>query len=87
MVVGTSAKRVRMRFSAPLVERFLKLQWWLYERAPLENRVDSSNAEATLDYFEEQLAEGSQERLMPDTYSINPGANDYHLETLPAPLY
>lgn len=87
IVVGSPAKVVRMRFAEPIVERFLKLQWWLYDLAPHKNRVDFSKTEATLAYFEEQLAEGHLERLVPATCSIRPGASGYDLETLPAPLY
>ncbi len=87
IVTGSPAKLIRMRFAEPLVERFLKLQWWLYDLAPHKKLVDFSKTEATLDYFEEQLADDKLELLKPLTYSVSPTATGYDVETLPAPLY
>lgn len=87
IVVGTPARIVRLRFSEQLVERFMKLLWWLYDLAPHKNKVDFSKPEATLEYFEQQLADGMLERLVPATYSIRQGESGFDLETLASPLY
>ncbi len=87
IVAGSPARIVKMRFAEPLIERFLKLQWWLYDLAPHKNKVDFSNVEATLAYFEERLAEGALARLSPATCSIRPTATGYDLDMLSAPLY
>ena len=86
--VGSFVKPgVRMRFAEPLIERFPKLQGSLYDLAPHKNKVDFSNVEATLAYFEERLAEGALTRLSPVTYSIRPTTTGYDPDSLSAPLY
>ena len=87
MVVGTPARMVRMRFPEPLVERFLKLQWWLYDLAPHKTCVDFANVVASLDYFEQELADGRLALLQPASYQVRRNQDRYDLSRLPAPLY
>ncbi len=87
MVIGTPAKVIRMRFDEPIIERFMKLQWWLYDLAPHKHSVDFSKVEATLDYFDQALADGKLDLLKPPTYSLRKEADGYAVEPLAAPLY
>lgn len=87
IVIGSPARILRYRYPDALIERFLKLQWWLYDLAPHKKAVDWTRSEATLDYFEQKLADGQLDVLRPPTFSIRPGASGYDLKILPAPLY
>jgi acetyltransferase-like isoleucine patch superfamily enzyme len=87
VVIGAPARVTRLRFAEKLVERFLKLQWWRYDLAPYKNAVDFSQAEATLAFFEERVAEGDLQLLRPDTYRIRHRADGPVVEALPHPLY
>lgn len=87
IVIGSPAKIIRMRFSDPIIERFLKLQWWLYDLAPHKKAVDFSKVEATLDYFEQQLSDGRLDLLRPATYSLRRNEARYDLEALATPIY
>lgn len=87
IVAGSPAKVLRYRFPDALIERLLKLQWWMYDLAPHKKHVDWSNCEATLDYFEQKLADRALELLRPQVYTLRPGAKGYELQAQPAPLY
>jgi acetyltransferase-like isoleucine patch superfamily enzyme len=84
IVIGAPARVRRLRFDARIVERLLKLQWWLYDLAPLKHSIDFARVEATLDTLEQRLADGGLARLQPDTYRVGPGCS---IEKLATPLY
>ena len=88
VAVGSPAKVVRLRFAEPLVERLLKLQWWRYDLAPFKQRVDFSQMEATLEFFEQQLAEGHLQPLRPRSYALqNRPGEGFSLRELDQPLF
>lgn len=70
VAVGSPAKVLKLRFDEKLVERYLKLQWWRYDLAPFKTQVDFSQVEATLDFFEQRVAEGQLQVLRPPTYTV-----------------
>lgn len=88
VAVGSPAKVVRLRFAENLVERFLKLQWWRYDLAPFKTQVDYSRVEATLDFFEQRLADGELHPLRPPSYAVTtrPGGG-LVLRAQPQPLF
>jgi acetyltransferase-like isoleucine patch superfamily enzyme len=73
IAVGSPARVIRLRFSEDIVERFLALKWWLYDLAPHKQAVDFSRVEPTLDYFEQALAEGRLQRLVPPVAEMRRG--------------
>lgn len=87
VAVGSPARVVRDRFAAPLVERLLALQWWRYDLAPWKKQVDFSQVEATLEFFEERVANKELALLQPATYRVSAATEGYALETLEQPLY
>jgi acetyltransferase-like isoleucine patch superfamily enzyme len=87
IVVGQPAKPVRLRFAEKIVERMLKLQWWRYDLAPYKRQVDFSRVEATLEFFEQRLAEGQLQKLMPETFRLRRNSEGFRLERLPDALY
>lgn len=88
IAVGSPAKVVRLRFAEPLVERFLKLQWWRYDLAPFKHAVDFSRPEPTLAFFEEKLALGELVELRPATYEVRREAGGgFQVSQLSEPLF
>jgi len=87
IAVGTPARVKRLRFPEKLVERFLKLQWWRYDLAPFKKDVDFSQAERTLEFFEERVADGTLQLLQPDSFRVGLRNGAPSVERLPAPLY
>ena len=87
IAVGSPARIIRMRFPDKFIERFLKLQWWRYDLAPFKKQVNFSQVEATLDFFEERLADGELDVLRPATYRLTRSERGYAVGLMPAPLY
>lgn len=87
IAVGSPARVIRMRFDDHLIERFLKLQWWRYDLAPFKRDVDFSQADSTLDFFEQKLADGQLQPLVPDTYRVRSQAGQLSIEQCAKPLY
>lgn len=87
IAVGSPAKIIRLRYADHIVERFLKLQWWRYDLAPFKNQVDFSQAEATLDFFEQRVADGTLALLQPDTYCVTRLRSGLAVEKLPQALF
>ncbi|MDB5969784.1 MAG: hypothetical protein JWQ90_2234 [Hydrocarboniphaga sp.] len=87
IAVGSPARVVRLRFDDRLVERFLKLQWWRYDLAPYKKQVDFTKVEATLEFFEQHVAEGNLPLLHPDTYSVTRQPSGLMVEKLSEPLF
>ena len=87
IAVGSPARVIRLRFSDALVERFLKLQWWRYDLAPYKKQVDFTQAEATLDFFEQRVAENQLPLLRPDTFRVTRHRSGLTAEKLPGPLF
>ncbi|MGQ0700761.1 MAG: CatB-related O-acetyltransferase [Panacagrimonas sp.] len=87
VAVGAPARVVRMRYPEKIVERFLRLQWWKYDLAPFKNQVDFSKVEATLDFFEQKLADGELKDFRPDAYRLTPEGDAFQLEKLPTPIH
>lgn len=87
LAVGAPARVVKIRFAEKLVERFLRLQWWRYDLAPFKSRVDYSQVEATLDFYEQKLSDGELLPLRPETYRLSGRGEELVLEKLPAPIY
>ncbi|WP_051362033.1 CatB-related O-acetyltransferase [Solimonas soli] len=87
IVAGSPARIVRMRFSESIVERLLKLQWWRYDLAPFKNAVDFQQVEATLAFFEEQLACGALQPLQPPAYRVVRRQGMLIAERLSRPLH
>ncbi|WP_084191379.1 CatB-related O-acetyltransferase [Algiphilus aromaticivorans] len=87
IAIGSPARVIRLRFEEAIVERFLALEWWRYDLAPHKHRVDFSNVEATLEYFESAASEGRLETLAPDTYRVTPHEGSFRIEAMDAPLY
>ncbi len=86
VVAGAPARVVKMRHTEKVVERFLKLEWWKYDLAPFKNDVDFSKVEATLDFFEQKLADGLLKPFEPKTYRLTAHGAARRLERLPAPM-
>jgi len=80
----TAFPQPHLRFDARIVERLLKLQWWLYDLAPQKHSIDFARVEAALDTLEQRLADGRLARLQPDTYRVGPGCS---IEKLATSLY
>ncbi|MGQ0502941.1 MAG: CatB-related O-acetyltransferase [Panacagrimonas sp.] len=87
IAAGSPARVIRMRFAEPIIERFLKLAWWRYDLAPFKKQVDFSKVEATLDFFEQRLSDGTLALLRPDTFRLARGTQGYAVARLPQPLY
>ncbi len=87
IAVGAPARVIRLRFADNIVERFLKLQWWRYDLAPFKRQVDYSNAEATLDFCEQKLADGELQALVPETYRVGAKAGQLTVDKLETPLF
>jgi acetyltransferase-like isoleucine patch superfamily enzyme len=87
IVIGSPARVVRLRFPENIVQRLLALEWWRYDLAPHKRRVDFSKVEATLDFFEQALAEGQLHELRPDTYHLTPVDGHFQIRKLETPLY
>lgn len=87
IAVGSPARVIRLRFAEPIVERFLKLQWWRYDLAPFKHDVDYARVEATLDFYERKLADGALQPLVPDTYRLSAQAGQLAIDKLVRPLY
>lgn len=87
IVVGSPARMLKLRFPENLVERFRELQWWRYDLAPFKHRVDFSQVEATLSFFEERLALGELAQLRPHTYRVVADDHGFDVTHLAEPLY
>lgn len=87
VAVGAPARVIRMRFAEPLVERFLRLEWWRYDLAPFKRAVDFSRVEETLAFFEEKKADGSLKELRPDTWRLTRKDSGFEVDMLPKPLF
>ncbi|HKY91485.1 MAG TPA: CatB-related O-acetyltransferase [Nevskiaceae bacterium] len=87
IVTGTPARVTRLRFPESVVERLLRLQWWLYDLAPYKHDVDFSRVERTLAYFEEMKALGLLEELKPETYRLVPQRAWIDVQREERPLY
>lgn len=87
IAVGSPARVVKLRFDEKLVERFLKLQWWRYDLAPYKTMVDFSQVEATLDFFEARVADGTLAPLRPDSYELCVTSTGSQLKRLDSPLF
>ena len=87
VAVGAPARVVRMRYPEKIVERLLKLQWWQYDLAPFKTQVDFSQVEATLDFFEQKLADGELKLFRPDAYRVTSEADLLRVEKLPKPIH
>lgn len=87
IAVGSPAKVIRLRFDDAIVERFMKLQWWRYDLAPYKQQVDFSQVEATLEFFEQRVAEGQLSLLRPDSYSVTRQQSGLVVEKLAEPLF
>ncbi len=70
IVAGVPAKPLRLRFSAPLVERMRDFQWWQYDLAPFKNELNFEQPEASLATLEQLLAQNRLQRIAPETYSV-----------------
>lgn len=70
IVAGVPAKPLRLRFSAPIVERMLAFRWWQYDLAPHKADLDFERPQASLDLLAERLAQNRLQRLEPETYSV-----------------
>lgn len=87
IAVGSPARVIRLRFADALVERFIKLQWWRYDLAPFRGQVDYSDPERALDFFEQKLADGGLQPLMPVSYKAVRSAKALTVDKLPTPLF
>lgn len=87
VVAGTPARVIRMRFSDRIIERLMQLQWWRYDLAPYKNAVDFREVEATLQFFEQRLAEGRLDPLIPDTFIATRAGDSLNIRQLQKPLY
>lgn len=70
IAIGSPARVLRLRFSEAIVERLLALAWWQYDLAPWKTQVDWSQIEATLDFLEQQKADGRLQDLNPETWAL-----------------
>jgi len=87
MAVGSPAKVIRQRFSDPIVERLMALQWWNYDLAPWRDRLDFSQVEATLECLEDALACGTLHPLVPDSFALSVQPGGFDLQPLDQPLF
>lgn len=70
IVGGIPARTIRQRFDDKTIERFLALQWWLYDIAPLKKSVGYTNVQAFLDALERGLQGNTLPILRPETYLL-----------------
>ncbi len=87
IAVGSPARVVKDRFAPRIVERLMDLQWWRYDLAPWKKQVDFSQVEATLEFFEDKVADGQLGLLKPQTFEVAAEAGKYALKRLEQPLY
>ncbi|MFA5941942.1 MAG: CatB-related O-acetyltransferase [Sinimarinibacterium sp.] len=87
IAVGAPARVLRLRFADAIVERFLRLQWWRYDLAPFKRDVDFARVEATLDFFEQALADKRLQALQPASFRLAPTDSGLMLTPLSSPLY
>ena len=87
IVAGSPARVLRYRYPDAVIERFLKLAWWNYDLGPVKRDVDWADMERTLDFLEQQVADNTLQRLVPDAYCVTSSGTGYSIQKLAAPLY
>ncbi|HBM90665.1 MAG TPA: hypothetical protein DD400_02140 [Rhodospirillaceae bacterium] len=70
IVAGVPARTLRQRFDDKTIEKFLKLQWWLYNISPLRKDPSYTNVELFLEKLETLIKEDHIEMLRPETYIL-----------------
>jgi acetyltransferase-like isoleucine patch superfamily enzyme len=71
IVGGVSARRIRMRFPADVVQRLLELEWWNYDLShPAIRELDISDITKCLDLLEKIIASGEVPKQICKKHSI-----------------
>nr|WP_250806929.1 CatB-related O-acetyltransferase [Ensifer adhaerens] len=73
IVVGVPGRVIRSRFSAALVDRFLRVKWWDFDISPLKGKMDFQDSQAALDAIEAAIEQGIVHRRKFKRFEVHGG--------------
>jgi len=70
IVGGIPAKTIRKRFDDKTINQLLELQWWNYDLAPMQNKVDYANVQQVIDQLYQLKNDNKLQPFTPKQYTL-----------------